>query len=743
MFAYGFKISVRLSFLTFLAVLLFSTTGEAQSIDEIIVTAQKRQQSLQDVPFSVSANTGERLEEMNVNDLTDLQTVIAGLQSPSTGSPGEGSSMRLRGFGSPPFQLGIEPAVATFVDGVYMSRSGAAVNDLIDIERIEVLKGPQGTLFGKNTTAGVIHVVTKRPEIGANDGYFKVSASSFDTYSVEGVTNISLSDTSALRFSAKIAEGDGWLENDGPLDDLNDTNRYTFRGQMALNPSDKLSVNLSLDFSEIDENCCATVRYADGPFTGPINFFAAGIGQQALSSDNFNNYKAVTNDEESNNAEDLGFSAELVYDMANGMELTSITSYRDYDLATIVDGDFSGADILVIDTEIAIKSLTQELRLSNSFTMGNRTGNWMAGLYYTDEEITRVRSFIWQPQALLYYPPGFGPATAGLGLTDDLSQNSNSYALFANVELPLSDRFTLTGGMRWNDEEKDGSGVFLQPNNGPLPVVPANFSAKIDEDEITWSVSAQYDTSDTTMVYANVSTGYKAGGINLAREAALGEATFNPEEVDHLELGLKSQLANDRLRLNLAVFQDEYENIQNQVLVGQAFIVRNGKGADIDGFEMEAEFAATNNLDLYFTYLNLDTEFVSGTTLGFGDVSGNQLPWAPDSTFSIGWSYAKEMSNGFEFFAGGNYLDRSEYETNSAVDQPLQGDTGLLNAQIGVRSTSETGWEFVAFCRNCTDEEYAEVIFDSPVDFFPGMGAAKEAYVGRPMEVGVSLRKNF
>lgn len=743
MFAYSTKTSVQIAALTIGTVLVSTMTGFAQSVDEIIVTAQKREQSLQDVPFSVSANTGARLEEMNVNDLTDLQTVIAGLQSPSTGSPGEGSSMRLRGFGSPPFQLGIEPAVATFIDGVYRSRSGTAVNDLIDIERVEVLKGPQGTLFGKNTTAGVVHVITKRPEIGANDGYIKVSASSYSTYRVEGVTNVSLSETSALRLSANIAEGDGWLENDGPVNDLHDTNRYTFRGQMAFEPSDNLSINLSLDFSEIDENCCATVRYADGPFTGPINGLAAGIGQLAVSPDNFRNYKSVTNDEESNQAEDYGFSAEIVYEMPNGMELTSITSYRDYDLTTIVDGDFTGADILVIDTDIGVETLTQELRLSNEFAVGDRMGNWMAGLYYTDEEITRVRSFIWQPQALLYYPPGFGPTAAGLGLTDDLSQDSTSYSLFANVEIPLSDRFTMTGGVRWNDEEKDGIGAFLQPNNGPLPVVPANFNAKVDEDEVTWSVSAQYDVTDTAMVYANVSTGYKAGGINLAREAALGEATFLPEEVEHLEIGLKSQFADDRVRLNLAIFQDEYENIQNQVLVGQAFIVRNGKGADIEGIEMEAEFAVTENFDLFFTYLDLDTEFVEGTSLGFGDVSGNQLPWAPDQSFSIGWSYAKEMSNGFEFFTGGNYLSRSEYETNAAVDQPLQGDTDLLNARIGVRSADENGWELAAWCRNCTDEEYAEVIFDSPVDFFPGMGAAKEAFVGRPMEVGISLRKDF
>ncbi len=734
--------------------LLSSSTAYAQSVDEIIVTAQKRSQSLQDVPFTVSANTGERLEELRVYDLTDLQTIVPGLQSPSTGSPGEGASFRLRGFGSPPFQLGIEPAVATFVDGIYRSRSGIAVNDLLDIDRIEVLKGPQGTLFGKNTTAGVVHVITQKPVYGENSGSAEFVAENDSRYRLKAIANIGTSDTSAFRLAASYGHGDGWLKNDGPLDDLHDLNRYTLRGQYKADLSDSLTMNLSFDFSKIDENCCATVRYQNGILTedlptpfgtfSGLNTLARANNQPTLSPDNFANYRAATNDEESNQADDMGFGVELTYNMNNGMQLVSITSLRDYDLSTLVDGDFSGADVLVIDTDVQIESITQELRLSGTFGAESNPSNWMIGAYYTDEQIDRLRTFIWQSQVSQFYP--IFPVVPGVGVIDDLTQDSESMALFANVEFAVSDRLSLSAGVRYNEEEKDGSGVLTQPNNGPLGVMNGTFNAKIDEDETTWSASAKFDVTDTVMAYVSAAKGYKAGGINLAREAAgragaAGNPTFDPEEVDHEEIGFKSTLLDNQVRLNVAYFSDEYTDIQNQILVGQDFIVLNGRGADIDGIEAEVQVAVSEYFDVFVGYQDIETEFHTGSVLGFNnDVSGKSLPWAPERSLSIGWSYRRPTSSGFEWFHSGNWLSRSEYQTGASADQPMQDDTDILNAQMGI---AHNGWEASLWCRNCTDEEYAEIIFNSPVDFFPGLPAAKEAFVGRPRELGISVRRSF
>lgn len=736
------------------ASMILSPVAYAQSVDEIIVTAQKRSQSLQDVPFTVSATTGERLEELGVFDLTDLQTIVPGLQSPSTGAPGEGASFRLRGFGSPPFQLGIEPAVATFVDGAYRSRSGIAVNDLIDIERIEVLKGPQGTVFGKNTTAGVVHVITNKPVYGETSGYGEIGFEENSRYRLKTVYNAPLGDTSAFRIAASYGEGDGWLDNPGPVDDLNDLNRYNIHAQLRSEITDRLTMNVSIDGSNIDENCCATVRYADGPFTedfvapfgtlSGLNTLATAINMPSLSPDNFNSYTAVTNFEESNEADDMGFGLELTYDLGNGRELVSITSIRDYDTTTAVDGDFSGADILVINTDIAVKSKTQEFRLSGESGDSASAVKWMVGLYLTDEKITRIRQFNWQSQAPTFY--ALFPLTVGLGLTDNLRQESESLSVFANVEVPITERLKVTGGVRYNEEEKEGNGVLDQPNLGPLGLMNDTFTAEIDEDKVTWSVSAQYDLGADAMVYVSAAEGYKAGGINLAREAAgrAGDptnATFRPEEVRHYEIGFKSQMFDNRLRLNGAYFDDEFTDIQNQILVGQDFIVLNGKGADISGFEVEAQWAVSDALDLFGGYQDIETEFASGSVLGFAnDVSGKTLPWAPERTFSLGWSYRQALGNGMEIISGGNWLNRSEYQTGASVDQPMQDDTDILNAQIGLGMGA---WEATLWCRNCTDESYAEIIFNSPVDFFPGIGAAKEAFVGRPQEVGVTLRRTF
>jgi len=735
------KINKLIFGVIFPSLMLVQPASSAQ-LEEIIVTAQKREQSMQSVPFSVSAISGQTLKDTGVFDIIDLQSVTPSLMTPSTGSPGQGASFRLRGFGSPPFQLGIEPAVATFVDGVYRSRSGVSVNDLVDISRIEVLKGPQGTLFGKNTTAGVVHVITNKPNPEDFDAFAEASVEKYDRTRLKGMVNVPLSDTSALRISGTFAEGDGWLENRGAGEDLNDLDRQNVRAQLMFQPREDLEINLAVNVSKIDETCCTTVRFADGPFTGPIGFLASLNGSTVISPANPEDLVTSINEQQRSEADDVLWSADINWQISDTMSLTSVTSIQDYELSTLVDGDFTGADLLVIDSEVELSAFTQELRLAGS----TDTMDWAVGAFYSDEEIDRLRVFDWQSQIGIFFPPFLSPRP-GIGVIDTLRQEGTSFSVFGHSSFKLSDALTLTTGLRFISEEKDGFGDFQQPNNIVLAFVNPSFRDSIDEDETTGTLSVQYDWSEGVMTYVTYSRGYKAGGINLAREGAgvFGlptEATFDKETVDSFEVGAKMDLLEKRLRLNVALFQNEYNDLQNQIFLPPSFTVRNGEGAEIKGLEIETTLAATDYLTLNFGATLLDTSFDEGTDIGGGDIGGRDLPWAPDTSAAIGWSYARPLGeNGMELLFSGNWLYRDGYFANSgSILGTEQGSSDIVNAQIGLRKGKWTG---TIWCRNCGDERVSEVIFNSPVDFFPGLGAAVETYVNRPIEIGFTARYDF
>jgi|TARA_B110000967_G_scaffold210056_1_gene269987 iron complex outermembrane receptor protein len=731
------------------AAVIASTTGSVSAqdddflfeLEEIVVTAQKREQSMHDVPFSVSAVTGETLKDNGVFDIIDLQATTPSLMSPSTGSPGQGASFRLRGFGSPPFQLGIEPAVATFVDGVYRSRSGVAVNDLIDIDRIEILKGPQGTLFGKNTTAGVIHIISKGPNLEETEGFVEASYEKYDRTRLKGMVNVPLSDTAALRVSGMWGEGDGWLENIGPIDDLNNLNRHNIRAQLLFVPSDDFHVNISLQTGEIDETCCTTLRYADGPFTSVLKMLAGAEGATVITPPNPDHLLTSINEQQSSKSEDTLLSVNANWNLDNGMTLTSVTSWQDFELSTLVDGDFTGADLLIIESEVEITAFTQELRLSG----GSEKVDWTAGIYYADEEIDRLRIFDWQSQVGFFFPPFLSPMP-GVGVVDTLGQSAETLAVFTHGTYRVNEQLAVTAGLRFNSEEKDAFGRFEQLNNIVLAMVNPSFEDGIDETATTGTLSVQYDVSDNIMTYATYTHGYKSGGINLAREASglMGQpsdATFSAEEVDTFELGAKMDLMDRHLRVNAALFMSGYDDVQNQIFVPPSFLVRNGEGADIIGLEIEGLFAATQNLTLNFGLTLLNTEFASGTDLGAGDIGGRSLPWAPETAASLGWNYSTAINDEMGFFWTGSAIHKSEYYANSGSElSTVQGSSNILNSQLGIRSDA---WRLAIWCRNCFDERVSEVIFNSPVDFWPGMGAAVETYVNRPTEMGVTLRYDF
>jgi len=426
------------------------------------------------------------------------------------------------------------------------------------------------------------------------------------------------------------------------------------------------------------------------------------------------------------------YSAEVNWSF-DDMTLTSITSYQDYELDTTVDGDFVELRFLAIVSEVEIEAFTQELRLAGN----NESLEWTVGAFYSDDEITRNRAFVWG-EDIGFAPFGLSP---GLGSLDLLSQEGTSWSVFAQGTYAVSDALSFTAGLRYNDEEKEGEGDFSIIQPGPPGPVNPSFDAKVDEDEPTGMLSVQYNWTDDIMTYATYQRGYKAGGINLAREAAglpgePGEPTFDNETADNYEVGAKMDLWDSRLRLNLALFHTEYEDLQNQILVGQSFIVRNGEGAEIDGLEVEGAFAATDKLSFTFGVTWLDTEFDDGTDLGLGDLSGQDLPWAPEISAALGWDFTQPLgSNGLELFFAGTGSYKDDYIANSAALPETEQDSyTTLNTSLGLRNEN---WSASLWCSNCTDEDAVEVQFNNPLFGNP------LAYRNRPLMYGVNLKYSF
>ena len=347
---------------------LISTLAGAQAVlEEVVVTAQKREQSIQDVPISITAISGESLQANIVQDVYDLRATVPALEVRGVDPPSQGAAFAIRGLGSSVFNMGFEPTVGTFIDGVYVSRSGlVASSDLLDLDRVEVLKGPQGTLFGKNTTGGVIHFITNKPSFDEVEGFAEVTYQEYDQVRVRGVVNVPVQDNFAARIAASWHNGDGYLDNANG-EDLNDRDRFTIRGQLLFEPDDDLSIRVIADYSEVDENCCWPVRNTNNPLNAFVNVpLAATIGSNVIDPPDVDGLRVAANGDLVFDAEDFGISGEINWKLGD-ITLTSITAYRDYQDLNTKDNDFTGVDMLLnTDTLPEVSIVSEEFRIAGS-----------------------------------------------------------------------------------------------------------------------------------------------------------------------------------------------------------------------------------------------------------------------------------------------------------------------------------------------------------------------------------------
>ena len=469
---------------------------EPGTLDQIIVTAQKREEALQDVPVVVTALSETMLEDNGVRDIKDLATIVPGLTVTSTQSEAQ-TTARIRGIGTVGDNAGLESSVGVVIDGVYRPRNGVGFGDLGELERVEVLKGPQGTLFGKNTSAGVINVVTKRPTY-QQSAEAEITVGNYGAFGVSGSYSDAISDNIAFRVFGAKRKRDGFLDvstGAGPRQDREDQdqNFHTFRGQLLIEPTDTLDILLSADFTNRDENCCSSVTIIRGP-TAPIVDALAPDSGLAPVADPFAR-RAWSNRGSEQYIKDKGVSAQIDWETPwfGGATLTSITAGRDWSSTNGIDFDYSTADILYRnaqkgDNYTAFDTFSQEIRLTGS----TEKVDWMFGLFYSDEKLERNEAYrvgsayeaylstailarinpllAASPTAPLFFSQAsgrpFGTVFAGLSAADRYEQNAKSTALFTNNTWHVNDALDLTLGLRYTIEDKDLTSVYRNPNGG-------------------------------------------------------------------------------------------------------------------------------------------------------------------------------------------------------------------------------------------------------------------------------------
>lgn len=538
------------------AALAMSVNFPAHAVlEEVVVTATKRQQTLQEIPIAVSVVTAEAIEQSQVLDIKDLQTLVPSLRVTQLQGSAQ-TNFIIRGFGNGANNPGIEPSVGVFVDGVYRSRVGSALADLPKVERIEVLRGPQSTLFGKNASAGVINVVTAKPDLVGYSGSVGVTLGNYNQTIIRGDVTGPLSDNFAFSLFGSVNERDGYFDNLTTGNEFNELNRWNFRGQLLWAPSDRAEARLIIDAEEIDEICCGVANLVDGP-TGAIVRALGGdvVGNAPFAYANYQDF------DPKNEIETNGASLHIEYDFDN-FALTSITAFRTLDQFQSGDVDFTSARLVSAEMADArnteIDTFTQELRLTST---SDGPLQWMIGAFYFDEEVNNDENFGLGPEFRAYVdillaglgapgalgsiesflglPPGFIYADGTGNQSETYTLDDETLSLFAQIDYDLTDRLTLTAGVNYTQSEKQASAAVVNDNFfGTIPLaafglealLPAQFlppfvaypnsveDGRSDDSDTTYTLRLAYDLTPSVSIYGGVSTGFKATSWNLSQD---------------------------------------------------------------------------------------------------------------------------------------------------------------------------------------------------------------------------------
>ncbi|MBL4672243.1 MAG: TonB-dependent receptor [Arenicella sp.] len=740
----------------------FPQTALAQALEEIVVTARKKSESLQSVPITVSAFTEQGLANRGIENSADIGNFIPNVQFDTSSSFAGTSTFQayIRGIGQSDFAINTDPGVGVYVDGVYYARASTGVIGLLDVERIGVLKGPQGTLFGRNTIGGAVNVITKTPSEEL-DFTAKLTVGEFDRRDLSVSASIPLSENVFSSFALSTTERDGFrrripfpgatsnsgqisldqqLVTGGNVDDdefLGQEDAQSFRGKLVWNVNDILDVTLSADYSTSDNGATPTslLNAEEGTPAGLAGLFnacvagapippcatSAFIQNETLPFDN----RFLTGDIDTtfgtganfSRSDDYGFSVTTDWQINDSLALKSITAFRELDAEFGVDIDSSPANFDQTTFTIDQEQFSQEIQLNGDAGRFSYT----VGAYYFTEDATQADNV---------------PIAGGLiQVAGDNSQETDSVSLFGETTFSVNDTVDLVFGLRYTDEEKtlnlnqrSLNPEFFISTGFPLVAFPRADQTFLGPEEpqvasftnTSGRLGVNWQVNENVFTYVSFSQGYKSGGFTTRLTApfnaefgaltnGLTNLEFDEETVDSLEFGIKTQLFNNLVRLNASIFFNTYEDIQIVVQRGVSPANENAGAAEINGFEIELEALPTNNLSVIATFGYTDAEYteldplLATTPFGAFDQSA-KLPNTPETTASIAlnWTLPKIVQGDTTLNVNYSFTDEVFNDTENT---PLlhQDSTNIWNASMGWTSESDK-WDIRLGVNNLSDE---------------------------------------
>ncbi len=706
-----------------------STSVDARQnvIEEVVVTAVKRKEGIQDIPIAISALSGETLSRRGVSGLLDLQKQTPSLQ---IGNDGHQVFVTMRGIGSEVANIGAASGVSFSQDGVVYGRNVLFDANFLDVDRVEIVRGPQGTINGRNATGGAVHVHSNLPG-ESFEAAIKGTVANYDRRALEGYVNGALGDRLYGRLAFKVDHADGWIDNRLLDEEYEDRDKTHVRASFLTPITDSFEALLIID--SIQDDSIRQGTFSDGRSLPGVPSFAETSGVPQIDADDLEfEGDSVTDSDK----EQLSLTLQMTWDISPRATLTSTTGYIDYELTRAYDCDGTSLSVCGFSQlDFEVEQFSQELTLTAD--LSDDVDLILGGLYLTDDSAEPANFF---SEEFVGLPPDLFVVTPKQELT--------SYAIYSQIRYAFAENWQLSVGARYTEDEKDYEEV---PPAGSIvgPIGPASDSW----DDITPRIAIDYTPTDDLTVYASAAKGFKAGGYN-AFAAELN--VFDPEEVWSYELGFKAKWLDDTLRVAGAGFFMDYQDLQQNVFgLGGGFLPRilNSGEAEIKGIELEVEATLGEHWRFNFAGTWLDAEFtelrtadniqpelgvVDPTTgLNVRDLSGNPLPRAPELQINTGIEYETNLSNFLILSVGVDYSWRDDATfTIYNRDTSSQDSYGLLNAFINLQTT-DGRWDITAFGQNLEDERYVLNRSETAAGLAPV--ADTRSSFGAPRMYGISV----
>ncbi|QDP19602.1 TonB-dependent receptor [Sphingomonas xanthus] len=732
----------------------------ASTIDtgEIVVTARRTEENLQRVPAAISAFSERTLERIQATDTTGLQGAVPNLNIVQGRGSSNATNIFIRGIGQPDALQTFDPAVGVYIDDVYLSRIRGNQLDLLDVERVEVLRGPQGTLYGKNTIGGAIKFVTRKPsqQFRATGS---IAVGSYDQFDLKLAASGPVSDTIAAGFAVMRAKRDGFVEDRNDDREYNDRNTVAARGAIAFTPTSALRIDLTADYAHDDASL-----NTGAPLNALTYLFTPGVVVPLERDPDDYNYTVETTPGLPNSTKmtHWGFSGTAAYDVNDALTLKSITAYRKLSTTDYIDIDATAAEIGDVLVDVRQDQFSQEFQLT--YTSDRLTA--VGGLYYLDENVSshqeafaddliNITIFRGVFPDFLLGPSNF--PTFLRTIDDDLK--TDSYAAYVNGSFALTDALRISAGLRWTREEKDYFRTTSTFSSAPFlnSAAPFVFERKDRWKNLSPMLSVDYQFTPTTMAYLRYAKGFKSGGFN-GRANEIGSATaYDPETTESYEAGLKTTIAR-QLRFNAAVFHNNYKDFQARVSeLDESTVpptpllsVLNAGKLRIRGAELEAAWTPTPELLLDTQIGYLDAKYKQFDDLRFTNFDGSRAfqepAFAPKWTMRFGAQYAASLGSAGTLTLGGQARYRSRHA--------LSVDNTFTNSDAEIEGLFQKGywlgdarvvWEDAA--KHYSVGLYANNLFDklykTDGQEFSSIGSIRTVYFGAPRTFTLRLTARY